>query len=304
VWDVATGREVFRYTPPDGERCDGVQFGGGTLLVTAGYPARPTVLFDLTTGEVIRRFRSTMTRGHHSLSPDGRVLLGLLDQTHELVRQDARTGQVIDRTRSPFGKLDNRYATQCVNARSDGGVAVLQMCEQTVYAWTAPDGEPLTRHVGGSVPIQAIKFTPDGREVLTVGKEPVVRRWDAQTGNLLREIKLPASMKRRMTLVRFAPDDWLLAWSRDGGADYNLRTRKVNLSERAYEHAVWGETLSADGWLVTLTTHVREVAATELWVKRVASKPRLVIDRFDAMWPAAAYDRGRVLLVYDNRAQT
>lgn len=302
IWDIAKGRELHRIVPPEGCRGAGIAFGEGVILVGGGHYAEPKALYDLTTGEFLCRYRSNIGRGAYTLSPDGRVLVGLDISADTLIRRDARTGAILSKTKSPFEKSDT-LRTKDVAIRADGTVIVLQLVQQTVHLWTAPKRQALTRTVGGSVPIEAIKFSGDGREILTAGNERVVRRWDAKTGALVDEIQLPSDAYERMAVVRFGPSDWLYARSRWGGVDFNLRTRKRKLIDPTYEEATQCESLSADGWLVDLPTHIRNETSSGLRVGPVGGDRR-IIHRFDGSWPAAAYDRGRVVLMYDNRDQT
>ncbi len=318
VWDVGTGREVFRHTPADDDRDITVQFGDGVLLVGSGYPLRPVALFDLPVGTLAHRYRENTSRGQYTLSPDGRTLVGLIDTSHDLVRLDARTGTLIDRTRSPFGPPASssfsanadRRTTHTVGVRADGTVAVLQSVEQTVLAWTAPDGEVLSRPVGGNVPAKTVTFTANGREVLTAGAEPAVRRWDAQTGELLGEIKLPKDMVDRMALVRFPSPELLVADSAFGGAEFNLRTRKARLWERnSFGEVAWEAFRSADGWVVEFWAADAEArrmsrGPSELRLGRLGDTGRRTLTEFEGQWEAASYDRGRVVLVYDGREGT
>ncbi len=314
VWDVGTGREVFRHTPADGNRDLNVQFGDGVLLVGAGYPLRPVALFDLPSGTLVRRYPSTLPRERYTLSADGRTLLGLVELTNELVRRDARTGKVRSKTRTPFGPPPSssfsaradRRTTHDVRVRADGTVVVLQSAAQTVLAWSAPAGKPLSRLVGGSVPAKAVTFTADGRQVLTAGGEPVVRRWDARTGKLVGEIALSKGVADRMALVRFVSPDRLLVDSAFGGADIDLRTRRVRLIDSGDEDVVWGEFRSADGWAVDFRdkdkrAHQLSRGRTELRVGPADDSERQVLVKFEGQWEAASCDRGRVLLVFDDR---
>ncbi|HEY1188373.1 MAG TPA: hypothetical protein VGE74_12045 [Gemmata sp.] len=316
VWDVGTGREVFRHTPGDEDRDVTVRFGAGVLLVGSGYPFRPVALFDLPAGTLVHRYRRNTPSGHYTLSPDGRTLVGLIDTSHDLLRLDARTGTLIDRTPSPFGPPASsffsanadRRTTHTLGVRADGTVAVLQSVEQTVLAWTAPDGEVLSRPVGGNVPVKAVTFTADGREVLTAGSEPVARRWGAQTGALLGEIELPRGMADRMALVRFPSPELLVTDSAFGGAEFNLRTRKARLRERSsFGEVAWEAFRSADGWVVEFWAADAEArrmsrGPSELRLGRLGDTNRRTLTAFESDWAAASYDRGRVLLVYDDRA--
>jgi WD40 repeat protein len=300
VWDVATGAEVLRLRPPDDACHPWVAFGGERILIISSHYRKGVGLYDLATGNLVRKYRSGLPVATRALSPDGTVLVELNETSNELVRRDAEAGTVIDRTKSPFGKLENRY-TRHLAIRDDGTVTILQVVGQTVHAWTAPDGQALTQTIGGSVPISAITFTDDGREIRTAAREAVVRRWDAQTGELRREINLPAGVAERMAMVRFGPSDWLLARSRNGSAVYHLPTKKVRLTPPVYEEAPQCESLSVDGWLVSLPTHYLNETDSGVRIEHIVEGGRREIHRFDGANPAAAYDRGRVLLTYDDR---
>jgi WD40 repeat protein len=317
VWDVTTGNEVLRLTPDDAGREPSVQFGTCTLLVGVGYPERPVTLYDIPSGEVIRKYRSSLPRGRYTLTSDGRVLACLVESTDELVRIEAQTGVILDKTKSPFGSPASsslsanadRRTTHAVAQRPDGAVVVLQSVEQSVLAWTAPGGEAVCQPVGGNIPAKAVTFTADGREVLTAGAEPVARRWDARTGELIGEIRLPKGMADRMALVRFQSPELLVADSSYGGAEFNLRTRKARFWERESSGPdAWEACRSPDGWVVeywSADTEARRMSrgSSELRVGQVSKKRRLTLTEFEGEGQSAAIDRGRVLFVFERRDQ-
>lgn len=318
VWDLKSGQEVLRLTPTDAGREPSVQFGDDTLLVAVGHPERPGTLYEVPSGDLIRRYRSTMPRGRYGISTDGRVLTCLENSTSDLIRFNARTGATLGKTSSPFGRPASssfsanadRRTTHTIGLRADGTAVVLQSVEQTVLAWSAPDGKAVSRPVGGNVPAKAVTFTADGREVLTAGAEPVIRRWDARTGELLGDIKLPKGMADRMALVRFQCPELLVADSSFGGAEFNLQTRKARFWERQSSGPVaWEACRSADGWVVEYWSADAEArrmsrGTSELRVGRDGETKRRTLTVFEGEWESATADRGRVLFVYDNREGT
>ncbi len=161
--------------------------------------------------------------------------------------------------------------------------------------------------MGGTAPVKAATFTANGREVLTTGAEPAARRWDARTGELLGEVRLPMGMADRMALVRFQSPELLVADSAFGGAEFNLRTRKARLLERSpFGEVAWEAFRSGDGWAVEFWAADAEArrlsqGRIELRLGRVGEAGRRTLVAFEADRAAASFDRGRVLLAYDDR---
>ncbi|MDY3559794.1 hypothetical protein R5W23_000964 [Gemmata sp. JC673] len=306
VWDLTTGAEVARIRPPDEPiSVYPAAAAGEWLLLCSANTALPVGLYDFATGQLIRAYRIDdppgYQKGKYDLSPDGRVLAG--HAWHgPVVRRDARTGAVIDITPCPFPTSDRSY-TGDLAVLADGTVTALRVDNQAVQAWTAPEGRPLTRVVGGIAPITAIGFADHGREVRTAGRgEAVVRRWDARTGERLGETDLPEAVARCcLGRIWFGLADRLVAQSRYGSVAFHLATREARLTPAVYEEATLGESLSADGWRVSLPTHYRNETDVGVRVEHVIDGGAWEIYRFDSHSAAAAYDRGRVLLAHNDR---
>ena len=309
VWDIDSGAEVIRHIPPNGQRGHSVAFGGGLMLVNAP-DTGPAALFDLSTGESVREYAPRPPRLEQAvLSPDGKVIAGVLS-SGELVRRNARTWRKVSGTPCPFrvprnSSLGYDEYTRDIAFREDGTAVVLRVVDQSVEVWSAPDGEQLTSSVGGTAPITAMRFSDDRKEVRTAGRgDTVVRRWNAETGELLAEDVLPEEVARCcIGRVWLGPSDRLVAQSREGKAVYHLTTGDVRITPPVYQQATLGETLSADGWRVSLPTHYLNEGDVGLRVEHIVEGKEREVYRFDSTWAAASYDRGRVVLTYDDREE-
>ncbi len=303
VWDAATGEEVARLPTPEALRDVSFDFmpDGRECHLGSEEGTVPGGLYEMATGTPLCEYQADWSRdrGRYVLSPDGLTVVGLLESSSAVVRRNVRTGAVIDVTASPFGKLDAFLPD--VGVRADGAAIILQVVNQAVHGWVAPPGRPLTRLVGGSVPISAITFADDGREIRTAGREGIVRRWGARTGELLAEISLPEAVAGRMALVAFGPADWALARSRDGTALFNLVTGEIRLTPREHAEAIQSQTLTPDGWLADLPTHFMGESDSGVRLRHLLAGDDRVIARFTGDSAAVAYGRGILLLMYDDR---
>lgn len=309
VWDAGTGAEVARIHSDEEYGVYAASAAAGALLLCSSHDGAPAALHDFATGRLIRKYAK---EGYPRLeqpvlSSDGGLLVGVRS-SGELVRRDARTGAAVDATPCPFRVTPSPTTvhddhTKQIAFRADGAVVVLRVAGQSVEVWTAPDGRAVTRTVGGTEPIIAVGFAETGRELRTAGRgESVVRRWDAATGAPLGQTELPATVVECcLGRVWFAPGDRLVAKSRYGSAVFHLATREVRFTPPVYEEASLGESLSADGWRVSLPTHYMSTSDAGVRIEHVVNGGPRGIYRFDGTTAAATYDRGRVLLMYDDR---
>jgi len=304
VWDVATGKELLRLTPPEKVNCTSASFtADGHLFVINSDRGCPLGFYSVETGERVHKFpgRNFDTRGTYAVSPDGTVV-ACLDRQNTVIRWDVAAGKKLDQTTSPIkvGEFDSTYTRDFV-VGPDGTVTVLQVFAQTVMVWTAPERRVLTRTVGGSAPIKAIAYADGGQEIRTAGKEPVVRRWDASTGELLGEVTLSKNMHQCTAIVHFM-GDWLLAESRYGRAAFNLKTKKPRLfpPEQVGSQCV---SFTPDGRLVELSLGGNPTPLSEVRIRHLLEDGSRLVHRFDGTHPAVAISGSRMLLMFDDRVE-
>lgn len=309
VWDVATGAEMLRLILAEACSSAYVVFGGGFLLVNSAGKNRPFALYDLATGKQICEYSAGYPRLQQAvLSPDGNRIVGV-HSSGDIVRWDSRTGAEIDITPCPFQIFPCSYSvydgfTREIGFRADGTIVVLRQVEMSVEVWAIPDGR-LTRLLGGTVPITAMAFAKSGREILTAAcRDTVVRRWDTQTGKLLCEINLPDDVATCcVSNVWIGPGGRIVAQSTEGLAVFCFDTGETRLTPTPVGEARLGKSLSADGWHVGLAIDRSQDWVESVRIEKVITGAFREVYRFDSETTAvaAAYDRGRVLLLYDDR---
>jgi WD40 repeat protein len=214
LWDVASGQRL----PPEPQfgdavfaatfSPDGSLFAGGD----SGFAAR---VWETATGKPVGRPLSHQGEVCGlAFSPDGQIVLtGSSDQTARL--WDARTGRPLAAPLQHAGSMTVAFAPDgkaIATDASDGFVRIWDVTrlpgpplETTPRAQghfpIGPDGTPFSSHTPAPdaplsghalVPplrhdreVLSVRFSPDGKAVLTAGWEGTARLWSAQTGQPL-----------------------------------------------------------------------------------------------------------------------
>ncbi len=120
-----------------------------------------------------------------------------------------------------------------------------------VLASNNPDEPALTIRVSRRIdckqgPVLSLAFTPDGSQLLTGGNEPVVRLWNAKTGELVREFR---GHEQAIGCVAISSDGRRFV---TGSWDVTARLWDTETGEhlavlRDHEYPVLGVAISADG---------------------------------------------------------
>ena len=211
VWDVATGREVFRHDDEEGFLYHAAFSPDGRRLATAwrvcigDLPERrrwesSVSIWDLETG----RERLHLDVPHAAglaFSPDGRRLAGGLSsawssqpgQESELRVWDAETGEPILTRKFPQGLADH------VAYNGDGtllAVAVGNVGDAGVIrVIDAESGRERLSFAGHRYMIWKLAFSPDGRRLASLASFPMqvaeVKLWDLAGGRELLTLKPP-----------------------------------------------------------------------------------------------------------------
>jgi WD40 repeat protein len=221
LWEVATGREVRRFT---GHRSfiHTVAFSPDGRRALSGDLELCTCLWDVSTGKELRRFP-----GHAvCFAADGRrALADYADGSLRLV--DLDSGR-------EFGTLAGHTAeVLSVAVSSDGRHALSGSRDQTVRVWRLPEPVPAREAAGGEdesvrcfrghwATVKAVALSPDGRRALSgtgyrQGGDNTVRLWDLETGKELRRLEGHGSS---VGSVAFSPDG---RRALSGAADRSMR---------------------------------------------------------------------------------
>jgi WD40 repeat protein len=194
LWDVESGEEIRRFQgdalavspnaiafSPDGNYA---LVGSGDAF--GGTETRSLVLWDLETGEEIRRFE-----GHRFvlrsvvISPDGRTALaGSQSQTlgdeGELILWDLETGEQIRR-------FDTTDDITSIAFSADGSLALTGSAYFANAAlWDVASGQEILRPEGHSNMVFDVTFGPYERTALSASADGSTILWDVTTGEVIR----------------------------------------------------------------------------------------------------------------------
>jgi WD40 repeat protein/serine/threonine protein kinase len=192
VWDLAEGKEVFRYKGQGGTAENLAFSPGGRWLAATGL-ITTTRVWEVATGRERLVVDTPMWRSETGVafSPDGqRLAIGA---------RDARTVGIWDlasgaEVRTLGGHPDG---ATCLVVSPDGRTAASGGRDRVVRLWDVESLEPLRVFRGHTATVQAVAFSPDGR-LLASGDEGLdarpggggvkggeVRVWDAAGGQEL-----------------------------------------------------------------------------------------------------------------------
>lgn len=206
---------------------------------TFGRPGRGEILFwSLTRREIRRAF--FVDRENYvealSLSADGKTLAVLSGNkatlwdlaSGEKIRTLHHDADVFSLAFAPDGKsiaLGGRETISLLNPESGEALAVLKGCGKvlafrpdskilaaagsdcTIRMWEMQTGHPLTSPTGHTDAVAHIALSPDGTTVVSADRGGTVCAWNAATGALNLNQKLPA----RLGGLRITPDGQILA---------------------------------------------------------------------------------------------
>ena len=229
LWDVSAGKaggaDRLIGTIP-GLGASAAFSPDGKTLVAGSQTDGVVQLWDATTGRPVMQLLGRSQQGVAvALSPDGKTLAAL-----------AQTG-AIDRWALPEGKplkptslapadlrllFDNPRPEGLVFADNERVVAWGFVYTLNVtMVWEAPAVKPFAPAGGHLGAITAVRFTPDGKELVTAGTDRRVFRWDVATGR--QTVVATRSPRTSSWYSHLAPD---AAWGmeRVGGAFYDLAT--------------------------------------------------------------------------------
>ncbi len=195
VWDVGTGALLFEMRHPNAVRT--AHFSpDGTRILTVADDSKAR-LWEANTGGTLgapmdHRYR--LATDPARFSPDGERLVTIPadgsarlwnGHTGEPMLEPLRhEGPIHDAAFSPTG---SHVAT----------------CSLTAKIWDVRTGK-LTGSLGHSTGVWRVAFSPDGKMLLTVGSDCMIRVWDVASSKLLNTLSAPPSLS--YSVVRYSPD--------------------------------------------------------------------------------------------------
>ncbi|MBL7798627.1 MAG: caspase family protein [Saprospiraceae bacterium] len=216
-------------------------------------------------------------------SPDGQlVLTGSSDGTAKL--WDMRTGLVLDDVVKSGGNVrfspDGKHF---LTAYHGSGSA---------YIWHTPTGKLVHKLDGKHGNITTVDYSPNGKHVVTAGLDKTVKIWDAETGNLLHEIK-------GHSRATFSPDSRLVAVrTADSTARiWNVQNDTLIQTLKGHKHNVLSCCFSPDSRYVATASRDTTV---KLWDARTGELIRTLMGHTQPVLLIVYSPDGRYLLSGSN----
>jgi WD40 repeat protein len=182
VWSVETG-EPERLIPGVGDSPEAICFSRDGSWLGAASGNRLHV-WNWATGVEMR----PVDGGHAGSITEiavGRSVVVTAGQDQTVRFWDLATGQQLH-------KADHRAWVLAVALSADESLAASSSLDNSVRVWDVRDGKEIYRLPGhGELSgRQALRFTPDGRFLVSFGDDYYLRKWDLRTGKAVAEFKL------------------------------------------------------------------------------------------------------------------
>jgi WD40 repeat protein len=217
LWDIETGKIVRTFDEPNRNNWALAISGDGKRAIGGGND-RTARVWDLDTGKEARKLGPhTLPVWGVALTADGgRAVVGARDRTMRLL--DVETGKLLrefavdDRVRALALSPDEQFIAAS-HFTEDGRPGTLRL-------WDMTKNRPVRSMEGHTQQITFVRFTRDGKTIITASHDGTARFWDVDSGRELKKFEIAGSH------VEFAAlsDDgqWLLTGGTDAEAVLRL----------------------------------------------------------------------------------
>ncbi len=178
IWDIETKKELAKIKTASSQvHC--VQFSPDGKQIFIGGQNVAVEAWDVATGKSLRQYL-TRSNGVQKLfvSPDGTKLAGTSPDGHVQI-WDVATGANLS-----YGYAPVSTGVEAVAFPAEGPAVAYGKLNTTMQLWTIP-GKTLTPQEGHFSAVSQIRYTTDGKQILTFGLDNKIVRWDAKTGKEL-----------------------------------------------------------------------------------------------------------------------
>jgi WD40 repeat protein len=183
VWD-ADGKELF-HAPTQFMAVDGFVFSpDGKTLAASSYLSSQIVFWDVDAGKELRRhYWEPVSRSSLTFSPNGKFLAGKGGDGAVHI-WGAASGKDLRRFDLPLARLIVTPCGDSPMAFSPDGKTLAAAHGVTIHLWDLEANKERYESVGHNGPVEDIRFSADGRRILTCSREEA-GQWDATTSKLL-----------------------------------------------------------------------------------------------------------------------
>lgn len=208
IWDVETGKRLSNLNGRTNMAYNVAFSADGAELFSGG-----RTRWDLRTGRGLRVTPDVQGKTFGIISPDGRTVVVMKPNSSVLTVLESPGGKQLQTltpsdavgivTRSRFN-ADGSILAVVYGPREDQRptAATGYTRNSQVKLWDVKNGRELRSLVPDDVPME-VEFTPDGKQVVTIGSMGQIALWDAQSGNKLRD--LATSPMKAMTMPVYKP---------------------------------------------------------------------------------------------------
>jgi WD40 repeat protein len=187
LWDTATGKELKKVLADGYVNSAALSRDGKQLAIVEG--AATLSIWDVETGAVAHRLAARRGTAQLQYSPDGK-LLAATTRDGAVQLWDVPAYLRIGMASGPAGSLAVPNLGSVSLAFLPGGkVRALGGSSVALHLWEVPSGRVLTPQDGHTSAVTAVRFSADGRKVISAANDGL-RFWDAATGKSERRLDL------------------------------------------------------------------------------------------------------------------
>jgi RNA polymerase sigma factor (sigma-70 family) len=181
LWDAQTGKEKVPLAGHHGWVDFVSILSDGKTVVSAAAHDRTVCIWDLLTGRLRLRFRTTqaLTKAV-ALTADGRRLVTCGHDGVVVIHEMPGGRELRKFPGAPRGP-------RAIALTGDGRLVALAGPDHVVRVWDLTTGKERWQRTGHTATVRAMAFAPDGVTLVSTGEDRTIRTWDAATGKLLRQ---------------------------------------------------------------------------------------------------------------------
>lgn len=209
LWDAETGTEIKEFKGHN-KITRRVAFSpNGKHLISTAWYEDPVIIWDIETGEIIKKIEEPASVYSANYSPDGKLFVTACDNGKVTIR-DAESGRPIQILEGHTWRVE--YAA----FDPSGKMIISASADSTVRIWDAKTGQPIRIMEGHHDKIHYAAYSNDGKSIVSVSDYTIII-WDAETGSSIHTIRKRSFFKTLIDVVTntfwsvdFSPDGKLL----------------------------------------------------------------------------------------------